>query len=146
MTSVHRSTPPVVFIYGLLGVIPFLAPAPTGIVFPDFKGLAAHVLALYGGLILSFLGGARWGFANAHPAPRAGLISLSMLPTLTGLALLAAPSGMRRLQLLGLAIALGLHWLWDVRSDDLPVWYPKLRTLLTLGAVVGLIAGVVVLT
>ncbi len=146
MTTARLSVPPVVLTYGLLGVIPFLAPALAGIALPGFTDLAARVLALYGGLILSFLGGARWGFANVPPSPRIGVISLSMLPTLAGLALLAAPSEARRLQLLGLAVALVLHWVWDLRSQELPAWYPKLRTPLTIGATAGLIAGAVVLT
>ena len=74
------------------------------------------------------------------------VISLSMLPTLVGLALLVAPPGARRLQLFGLAVALGVHWLWDVSGEDLPAWYPRLRTPLTVGAVAGLIAGAFVLT
>ena len=123
--------PPVVLTYGLLGVIPFLAPPLAGLMFPVIKDSAALVLALYTGLILSFLGGARWGFANAQPGPNTAVVSLSMLPTLAGLALLAACANHRALQLLGLAIALGLHWLWDMRSQKLPAWYPHLRTPLT---------------
>jgi hypothetical protein len=33
---------------------------------------------------------------------------------------------------------------WDVRSRRLPGWYPRLRVLLTLGAVAGLIAMAIV--
>ena len=138
--------PPVVLTYGLLGVIPFLAPPLTGLMFPALKDSAAFVLALYAGLILSFLGGARWGFANARPEPNIAVVSLSMLPSLAGLALLAACANQRALQLPGLAIALGLQWLWDLRSQNLPAWYAGLRTLLTAAAVTGLIAGAVVLS
>jgi hypothetical protein len=68
---------------------------------------------------------------------------LAMLPTLVGLALLLTPDVVR---LPGLAAALALHWLWDVRSPGLPAWYPRLRSLLTAGAVLGLVAGAVLLT
>ncbi len=138
--------PPVVLTYGLLGVIPFLAPPLAGLMFSALKDSAALVLALYAGLILSFLGGARWGFANARPEPDIAVVSLSMLPTLVGLALLTASANHRALQLTGLAIALGSHWLWDMRSQNLPAWYPHLRTLLTAAAVIGLIAGAATLT
>jgi hypothetical protein len=33
-----------------------------------------------------------------------------------------------------------------MRGQGLPVWYPTLRTVLTIGAVIGLIAGAAVLT
>jgi hypothetical protein len=138
--------PSAVVAYGMLGVIPFVAPPLAGAVFPAMQGAAGAVLALYGGLILSFLGGARWAFANAHPPPSPSVVSLSMLPTLVALALLALPADMRRLQLLGLAAALLLHWVWDLRGAALPAWYGWLRSLLTAGAVAGLLAGAFLLT
>ena len=42
-----------------------------------------------------------------------------------------------------LAAALALHLLWDLRSNGPPAWYPRLRILLTLGAMTGLIAGAI---
>ena len=146
MTVMRASTPPVVLTYGVLGVVPFLLPVVVGIVFPAVRDMAGFVLALYGGLILSFLGGARWAFANVHPSPSVRVVSVSMLPSLVALALLVVPSDERRLQLLGIAVALVLHWLWDLRSADVPKWYSGLRTLLTAGAVAGLLAGAVALT
>ncbi len=140
------SRPPIpgfVLIYGLLGLIPFLAPPLIGLVLPGCRTPAASVLALYGALILSFLGGARWGLAVGRPEPDAEIVSLAMLPTLAGLALLLAPYAVR---LPGLAAALALHWLWDVRSANLPAWYPRLRSMLTAGAVLGLLGGAAVLT
>ncbi len=142
----HRSTtPPVVLVYGLLGVVPFVAPALAGMAFPALKATAGVVLALYGGLILSFLGGARWAFANLRDPPSVQVVSLSMLPTLVALALLAVPADARRAQLLGLALALAVQWLSDLRGTGLPDWYPGLRSALTAGALAGLVAGVIVL-
>ena len=145
MSTDRRTTPAVVLIYGLLGVIPFLAPPLAGVWMPALRSSAALLLALYGGLILSFLGGARWGMAVFHPDPSARVVSLAMIPTLAGLALLVLNQDARRLQLIGLAIALAVHWLWDVSSPHLPAWYPRLRTILTTGAVIGLLSGAVVL-
>ena len=146
MTGQRSSVPPVILTYGLLGILPFLAPALAGALWPALKPAAAHVLALYGGLILSFLGGARWGLAIPSVSLRTGIVSLAMLPTLAGLALLVLPVEARWIQLMGLGLALALHWLWDVSAQDVPVWYPRLRTILTAGAVVGLISGALVLT
>jgi hypothetical protein len=137
------SVPRVVLTYGLLGLIPFLVPPLAGLFWPGYRAWAASLLALYGALILSFLGGARWGMAVGEPHPDAKIVSLSMLPTVAGFALLVTPDLVR---LPGLAAALALHWLWDIRSSGLPVWYPTLRSLLTAGAVLGLVAGAVLLT
>lgn len=142
----RSATPPVVLAYGLLGIVPFLAPAVVGVAFPEVKDAASFALALYSGLILSFLGGARWGFANAGEMPGVVTVSVSMLPTLVALGLLVMPPGGRRLQLAGLAVALALHWTWDLFSGGLPAWYGRLRTLLTAGAVTGIVAGVFALT
>ena len=89
-------------------------------------------------IILSFLGGARWGAAvqNSQPAP--GLIGLTMLPSIIGWLVLLAPPKYRVAQLLALAAALLVHFLWDWRSGSLPGWYGWLRRLLTAGAVAAL--------
>ena len=138
--------PRVVLTYGLLGLIPFLTPPLAGWLLPQAKPVAVLALSLYAGLILSFLGGARWGVAVKAPSPSALEVSLAMLPTLAGLALLLLPASLDQLRLLGLAMALGVHWLWDLRSDGLPPWYGRLRTMLTAGAVAGLVGGALLLT
>ncbi|HEX2942383.1 MAG TPA: DUF3429 domain-containing protein [Rhodopila sp.] len=142
----RAAPPPSVTAYGLLGLIPFLAPPLVFWALPGWSPFASRLLALYGGLILSFLGGARWGLANARPAAPAGVISLSMLPTLVGLALLLLPADLRRIQLAGLAVALAAQWVWDITAADMPRWYPWLRSILSAGAIVGLIAGAALAT
>jgi hypothetical protein len=132
--------PRIVLLYGLLGVIPFWAPPLAAMLWPHVLSLAGVVAAAYAALILSFLAGARWGLEVARPAPRFGIISLAMLPTLVGLVLLLLPADWRAGQLWALAAALLLHWLWDLGAKGLPPWYPRLRTILTFGAVTGLAA------
>ena len=138
----ERSTkiPRAVLVYGLLGIIPFWAAPAASVLWPHVLPLAGVVAGVYGALILSFLGGARWGLEVIRPAPRFGVISLAMLPTLIGLMLLLLPAEWRGQQLWALAAALMLHWLWDVGVKGLPPWYSRLRTILTLGAVTGLAA------
>ena len=137
--------PASVLIYGVLGLVPFLAPALLGLTIPASKPASGLVLAVYGGLILSFLGGARWGLAIRSPSPNALTVSIAMVPTLAALALLVAMPGHPGLRLVGLAGALAVHWLWDWGSDGLPPWYPALRTILTAGAVAGLLLGAAIL-
>jgi hypothetical protein len=129
-----------VLAYGLLGLIPFLAPPLLTAAVPAHGGFLALIALAYGALILSFLGGARWGLAVANPAPGFGTITVSMLPTLAGLALLLAPAVPRPLQLLAMAGLLTLQFVWDALSKGVPPWYPRLRAVLTLGAVTGLVA------
>ncbi len=137
--------PRTVLAYGLAGVLPFLACPLSGVLWSDARGAAAVVLAAYGALILSFLGGARWGLEASKVAPRPKVVGLAMLPTLAGLALLTLTGVAPGMQLLGLAVALAAVWVWDLRGSGLPGWYARLRSILTLGAVVGLCAGAAVL-
>jgi hypothetical protein len=131
-----------VLIYGLLGLIPFLAPAAVAGLRPAWAGPALGIEAAYAALIISFLGGARWGLAIGRPAPGLGTTSLSMLPTLAALALLSLPGPRRYVQLVGLATVLVLQWVWDLRaSASAPPWFARLRTLLTVGAVCGLLGA-----
>jgi hypothetical protein len=135
-----RSIPPIVLFYGLAGLIPFLAmPLGTWLA-PDWRWQFNEALLWWSAIILSFLGGARWGAAVQAPAPDPRLIGLAMLPSIAGWAILLLPPTMRVAQFLALATALALHLLWDARSGGLPGWYGRLRLVLTGGAVSALAA------
>ena len=136
-----KSSPRAVLIYGVMGLSGFLGPPLIGFLMPDYRDLALRLLVAYAALILSFLGGARWGLAAARPAPSPLTVSLAMLPTLFALGLMMLPATLQLWQIGGLIVGLTLHWLWDVRAKGLPAWYPGLRTLLSGGAVTGLIMG-----
>lgn len=134
--------PTIVLAYGLAGLIPFLGLPLLGWLAPPLAEQATQWQALYGALILSFLGGARWGQAVPAAAPSPVVVSLAMLPSIIGwFLLLAEPAVGRAAVLGGLAAALMLHFLWDANSGGLPAWYPRLRAILTTGAVGGLVAG-----
>lgn len=136
--------PPLVLGLGLFGLVPFMAPPLVGMAVPELNAAAASVQAVYAALILSFLGGARWGLAVTKASPRSATIVLAMLPSLAAwatLLLVRDPSW----QLAGMAALLVLHWGWDAASTGLPGWYPPLRGILTLGAVAGLLGEVVLL-
>ena len=131
--------PQAVLGYGLAGLLPFAAPPLATLLWPPLADVAALAAVAYGALILSFLGGARWGLEVTRAAPRFEVVTFAMLPTLVGLGLLLLPAGARRFQLAGLALALALHLLWDKRSSGLPRWYLRLRAPLTAGAVAALL-------
>ncbi|WP_373505873.1 DUF3429 domain-containing protein [Aestuariivirga sp.] len=132
---------------GLAGLIPFAAGAlslwlPLGPLTPD-HGLKLAIS--YGAIILSFLGGIRWGTAiGPYDAGRQSReFAASVLGSLAGLAAIFLPS----VPALTLLVAgFLMQALWDVTSVEagrLPSWFGKLRMLLTAGAVVSLIAALV---
>jgi hypothetical protein len=138
-----ETVPSPVRIYALLGLIPFLLPPAIAWARPQFAQPMLAMEADYAALILSFLGGVRWAMEARRATPDAHVIGQSMLPTLAALALMLIPAVSSRL--FGLAIALAAQWAWDRRSKDAPPWFSRLRTVLSAGALVGLVAGGIIL-
>lgn len=130
---------------GLAGLIPFLAGAASQWaslpLLPAETGL--KLVIVYAAIILSFLGGIRWGTAiGPYDQGRQALeFSASVLGSLAGLAATFLPP----IPALALLIAgFLMQGLWDVMSADagrLPAWFGRLRMILTAGAVVSLIAA-----
>jgi hypothetical protein len=129
---------------GLLGAVPFLAGAIAQWFAAPHVGhipvLAASLL--YGAVILSFLGGIRWGTAIGPygAARQAWEFTGSIIPALLGwIALLLPPAAGLSLLIVGfLAQAL-----WDVIAVEegrLPAWFGQLRMILTSVAVISLMA------
>ncbi len=140
----HR-IPAAALALGLAGLIPFAGGA-LGLWFrlPFFgPDMALKLVTVYGAIILSFLGGIRWGTAiGPYDSRRQSFeFSLSVAGSLAGLLacfLEAVPS-------LTLLIAgFLMQALWDVTSVEagrLPSWFGKLRMVLTAGAVISIIAA-----
>jgi Protein of unknown function (DUF3429) len=138
--SLNSRAPAMPWVLGLGGLIPFiglsaatyLAPAP-------YDTVSITGFYVYCAVILSFLGGARWGFELAMQPERPSALTLigSNLPPLAawfGVVLqLVQP-------MIGFGVLVGslvLMWLWDAGSSGpgprrLPHWYGRLRTVLTL--------------
>jgi hypothetical protein len=75
---------------------------------------------------------------------QATLFVLSVLPSLAGFVALLLPATVGLILLIGGFLLQGV---WDVQSSqrgELPPWYATLRAILTTGAVLALIAAVVV--
>lgn len=148
MTS-SSTIPASALVLGLAGLVPFAAGALA--LWAPLPLLAAEsglrLLVVYGAIILSFLGGIRWGTAiGPYDAGRqAREFGLSVLGSLAGLAAVFLPP------LAGLTLLVAgflLQALWDVTSVEsgrLPMWFGRLRMILTAGAVIALIAGLVAL-
>jgi hypothetical protein len=144
---VSTPIPGMALLLGLAGLIPFFAGAaalwlPLPVLSP---GLGLMLVVAYGAIILSFLGGIRWGTAiGPFDRRRQGFeFAASVLGSLAGLAAIFIPP----VPALTLLIAgFLLQALWDVTSVEagrLPGWFGRLRMLLTAGAVISLIAALV---
>jgi hypothetical protein len=132
---------------GLAGLIPFAAGAlalwaPLPILTSE---LGLKLIVTYGAIILSFLGGIRWGTAiGPYDGGRMSFeFSASVLGSLAGLAAVFLPS----VPALTLLVAgFLIQALWDVTSVEagrLPNWFGKLRMVLTAGAVISLVAALI---
>jgi hypothetical protein len=130
-------------VLGLAGLIPFWALALAIL----FRG-ALHVsqekldlaLATYAAVIVSFLGGIRWGLAVRAEDPGINY-AVSVLPSLVAWALLAAPEPWRLAGLGVVALVLGPVDLGLVRAGMAPPWFGRLRLILSTGAGVALLLG-----
>lgn len=135
------SVPMAAGIPGVLGLIPFFAASAVYVWGePQLAGPALLWLLTYCAATLSFLGGLRWGFEMARPSPRILVMFAACVAPLVAWVLLALPFLTAPWQIGGFIAALVLQWLWDAGSSDLPRWWSRLRTLLTLGA--GLALGI----
>jgi hypothetical protein len=81
---------------GGLGVVPFVVlGALVWFGHTDAAENAVDAICGYGAVILSFIGGAHWGFASRHltdgTAPARRLLGLSIFPSLVGWAALLVP-------------------------------------------------------
>lgn len=129
---------------GLGGLLPFAAGA-IGAWFPDtgLATFATRALGAYGAVILSFLGGVRWGNVLFERAAleRYGPLGLSIVPSLVAWCALLAPVAAG----LGL-LAAGLlaQYALDraaTAEGVLPAWYGRLRIVLTAGATLATLVG-----
>jgi hypothetical protein len=119
---------------------------------PGIAAFTAFATSVYGALVLSFLGGIRWGMAMGplYGSERTEGFVISVLPPLAAWVSLVMSSFEG--QALLIAAFLLQAWL-DVRAvgeGRAPIWFAPLRIRLTAAAVVALviteIAGMVVLS
>jgi hypothetical protein len=130
---------------GFAGLVPlavltiWLAGIPVDHVWRD---MTIRLLTTYSALVLTFLGGARWGVALGGSLARAGRdIALGVLPALLAWIVLFIPPqygfGL-------LAVAFAAQGAWDTlagQAGTLPPWFARLRMQLTAVAVVAMIVA-----
>ncbi|ASP35715.1 DUF3429 domain-containing protein [Labrenzia sp. VG12] len=131
---------------GGTGALPFVALlAVTVFGAPGWSEWAGQALALYGAVILSFLGGIQWGLAIASSSEseekRGPRLAISVVPSLIGWAALLLPL---EIGLYVLAAAFALVLFLDAQATmkgEAPAWYPKLRLPLTAVVMTSLVVG-----
>ncbi len=140
----HR-IPRSALVLGLGGLVPFVLCALailTGVRVPVLSDPVMALLA-YGAVILSFLGGVRWGFALriADEGLQARAMLLSVVPAVVAWLLLLPPS---LLGLILLPVLFVLLWLADEQMPRIgvPHWYVRLRRLLTAVVVLSLMGAI----
>lgn len=125
-----KRVPVPALVLGVLGVVPFVSLAIASHAGRDpWTGAAAQAALYYGAVILSFLGGCRWGFACAGlgrgPGWRPLLVAIAPPLLAWGAALAGGKPG-----LLLLAGAMLLLFAADeslVRTGGAPDWWAVLR-------------------
>lgn len=131
--------------FGVAGLAPFFALAIAAIALADLesRAVALRGLHIYGAVILSFLGGCRWGFSSAGygAGPTAVAMMIAVAPSLFAWAVLWLAPVLWIGPLLAAGVAAML--LEDARATrkgDVPPWWLILRLPLSAGAAASLAA------
>ncbi|RAK54386.1 DUF3429 domain-containing protein [Phenylobacterium soli] len=106
---------------------------------PDIARPALTLIMTWTAVVLSFLGGVRWGMETLLPQPRWYRQVISVLSALAAWLLLLARHRFPDTWILtGAIAAFLLQWLFDHQGPDVPARYPKLSTAITAAACVSL--------
>ncbi len=134
-------------VLGFAGVIPFAVGAGA-LHFTDSEValFASRLLAVYGALILSFLGGILWGVTISRDDGGAGSkptfwLAVSVLPSLFGWAALAIDPKTGMLLLAASFVAMYAVDAVNTRRGFMPAWYLRLRAPLTVAVTALLLIG-----
>ena len=102
--------------------------------------MALRVLLTWSTVVLSFLGGVRWGLeTGGRVRPRWTRLAASVVSPVAAWGLYLARNEMGvTWSITGFLTAFLLQWLFDHRAPDAPARYPRLSTTMTAGACVSL--------
>lgn len=142
MTDTPASYRRTALILTAAGAIPFLGfSVATATLEAPTNATAGLWLQTYAAVILSFLGGIRWGVSLGEGPPDSTTLLLSVLPALLGwvilpFAIILQPAAYWYLALAALFLA---QLAWDWSSASLPAWFKPMR----LGATVAAMGSLV---
>lgn len=131
---------------GLSGLIPFLSAPLLMTATQSFYPEVAFAQMVYGACVVSFLGGARWGFAIPAGSPaKPNWMNLgnSVVPSLVAWLALLCKDNITEGALV-VVMGLGLSLYYDLALlPGYPAWFKAMRTVLTLVATFSLVATLV---
>jgi hypothetical protein len=135
-----ESVPFALWVIALVALAPFPASALVFAYGPErTTAPALSILLTWSAVVLSFLGGVRWGLETRESEPRWMRQAFSALCAVAALVVLLARGRAPDTWILGGFIgAFLIQWLFDHQTPDTPSRYPALSTALTGAACVSL--------
>lgn len=135
-------------ILAILGLIPFVGGSwMVHMAEGGWLGIARFSMPIYAAIILSFLGGAQWGFALADGARDTGRtirLCVAMVPSIAGWLIMTLPFTAPQNKYLIFAALLVIWAAIDhfyARRGWVPDWYPGLRWPVTVVAAASMVIG-----
>lgn len=132
---------------GFAGLIPFVTPTLIMAVTEVYCPELAYAQLAYGASILSFQGGARWGFALPESSPAKpdwiNLANSVILPLLTWITMLMSYSITPAVTMLIMGLGISLHYDLSL-LPTYPSWFKALRAVLTIVAFFSLLGTLIV--
>lgn len=132
---------------GFAGLIPFVAPTLFMAATECYSPELAFAQLAYGAAILSFLGGARWGFALPESSPaKPDWINLanSVVPSLLAwVTMLMSDSIVPAFTMIIMGLGVSLHYDLSL-LPTYPSWFKALRSVLTIVAFFSLVGTLVI--
>lgn len=137
-----RSIPPMALWLGIAGLIPFVGLTLLYVLQLEGRigwtpGYARDVLVSYGAIILSFLGGIRWGVALKHgdSSHAVKMFIFSVVVPLAAWVALFLPKPHDITWLIAIFLVVGVADVALVTRGHAPRWFGTLRTILTVGVI-----------
>lgn len=142
LKSLRQAPKPALYL-GFSGLIPFMSAPLLMAATQSFYPELAYAQMVYGAAIVSFLGGARWGFAIPAGSPAQpdwmNLGNSVILSLLAWMALFCKDNIMDGALVVMMGLGLSLHY--DLTLlPGYPAWFKAMRTVLTLVATFSLVA------
>ncbi|XP_022602253.1 transmembrane protein 69-like isoform X1 [Seriola dumerili] len=146
MKDLWKSPKPALYL-GFAGLIPFVAPAVLMAVTESYFPELAYAQLAYGASIVSFLGGARWGFALPESSPaKPDWINLanSVVPSLFAwVAMVMSDSIVPAATMVIMGLGISLHYDLSL-LPTYPSWFKALRSILTTVAFFSLVGTLII--
>jgi len=145
-----RAIPPTALLLGAAGVLPFVVLALAALLRLEDRvalppGLARAGLVAYGVVIVSFLGGVRWGVGLSRPDKATWMFVVSVLAPIAAWGALFMPRPHDIAILVGCFLVLGVSDVMLAAQGAVPRWYGTLRGILTTAVVAVLIFALAML-